>query len=202
MPYLYPSTKIPTLERWWVQWFWDKNFKYNEATGCLEWTKSVSKYGYGRASINNKNYFAHRVAYYIYYQVDPGELLVRHICDNPRCCHPFHLELGTHIDNSGDMVRRGRTSSGDNHWMRRMPERYEQWKKNNKGKYNLPTNGQEHPCTVLDGDAVRDIRQRRQECKGNRKLIGRVNRELAEKYGVTHSNISAVALGKSHQHVE
>jgi hypothetical protein len=56
---------------------------------------------------------AHRVAWTIANDAEPGSLLVRHRCDNPTCCNPAHLELGTHADNMRDKVERGRCRTGD-----------------------------------------------------------------------------------------
>ena len=42
----------------------------------------------------------------------PSGAVVRHTCDNARCCNPQHLVLGTVADNNRDRVTRGRSAIG------------------------------------------------------------------------------------------
>ena len=51
---------------------------------------------------------AHRAAWEITYGPIPEGKVVRHVCDNPRCVRPEHLELGTQSDNIKDAWDRGR----------------------------------------------------------------------------------------------
>jgi hypothetical protein len=53
-------------------------------------------------------YSAHRMAYTLARGEIPAGLLVRHTCDNPLCCNPRHLIVGTQRDNMRDMCARGR----------------------------------------------------------------------------------------------
>lgn len=60
--------------------------------------------------------YAHRVAYVEANGLkieDIDGLVVRHLCDNPPCINPNHLELGTQADNLRDMVDRGRQVRGE-----------------------------------------------------------------------------------------
>jgi hypothetical protein len=55
----------------------------------------------------------------------PDGLVVRHRCDDPACVNPYHLELGTQIDNCADKVLRGRCNekSGSAHYNTSLTEK-------------------------------------------------------------------------------
>jgi hypothetical protein len=75
---------------------------------CWEWTACKNNYGYGKVWFNTKQLLAHRVAYTLAKGEIPKGFVVRHTCDNPACCNPDHLILGTHADNTADMIKRQR----------------------------------------------------------------------------------------------
>jgi len=88
--------------------FWDKVTKTDT---CWLWAAFKDKNGYGRLTIRNKQYLAHRVSWELCNEKIPKGLLVCHHCDNPPCVNPDHLFLGTKKDNAQDMVRKGRCHS-------------------------------------------------------------------------------------------
>ena len=88
--------------------------KYTRTEGdCLIWTGSTIHNGYGRVKFEQRSLPAHRAAWELANGPIPGELVVRHKCDNPPCVKLDHLELGTQQDNVNDMIARGRA-----HWQK------------------------------------------------------------------------------------
>lgn len=71
---------------------------------CWEWTGSLNNHGYGRLG----HAYAHRISYEIHHGPIADGLHVMHSCDNPPCCNPAHLSLGTASDNMRDAVQKGR----------------------------------------------------------------------------------------------
>lgn len=89
--------------------FWLKVDKTAGPDGCWPWLGSVRK-GYGAFSVRGRCLTASRVAWALEAGTDPTERFVCHRCDNPLCCNPAHLFLGTASDNQIDMLRKGRAS--------------------------------------------------------------------------------------------
>jgi hypothetical protein len=76
--------------------------------GCWIWMNWVNHYGYGQIQNQNKGFGTHRVAWTLYIGPIPDGMNVCHRCDNPACCNPHHLFLGTTQDNVQDKIDKGR----------------------------------------------------------------------------------------------
>ena len=85
--------------------FWANVKRVN--SGCLEWTGGLTDKGYGAVTLMGE-ISAHRLSYRLHFGDIPDGLLVCHKCDNPPCCDPDHLFLGTHLDNARDCSSKGR----------------------------------------------------------------------------------------------
>lgn len=87
--------------------FWARVDKNRE---CWEWTGSRMPSGYGRIAFNGRQEYTHRLAYELTNGPIPDGMCVCHTCDNPPCCNPAHLWLGTMTDNIADRHAKGRTA--------------------------------------------------------------------------------------------
>ena len=115
----------------------------------------------------------HRAAWLVTYGSIPDGLVVRHKCDNPPCCNPEHLELGTHQQNVQDAVDRNRVARG-----RQLPQ------------------------TKLSPEQVLEIRDRYAVLTIPGKRGRHSNaRELADEYGVSVNHLRQIAYGNEQRKV-
>jgi len=81
---------------------------------CWPWADEVNNRGYGRFLIWQQRQrirlLAHRVAFTIATGRDIGDFVLMHACDNPPCCNPGHLQVGTQVDNMRDALAKGRVN--------------------------------------------------------------------------------------------
>lgn len=94
-----------------------KRVKFGEPQQCWEWQGAISNKGYGLFSIRinkqRKNNNSHRFLFIQLFGDIAEGICVLHKCDNRKCVNPNHLFPGTNQDNMDDMVKKGRSNSGD-----------------------------------------------------------------------------------------
>lgn len=86
--------------------------KIDRSGECHLWQAGGTNAGYGlfQGSIGYRgfSFLAHRIAWALDREREPGNAVIRHRCDTPRCCNPAHLDAGTALDNVQDAIERGR----------------------------------------------------------------------------------------------
>ena len=129
--------------------------------GCWLWAGTINAGGYGYTSRG----MAHRLSYKTFVGDVPDDILVCHTCDVRACINPAHLWLGTHKDNSDDMMRKQRGA-----WHSKKPEHLAYWH-----------DGDKNPSSKLNSRKAEEIRASAES-----------KRDLAAKYGVSVSTIERV----------
>ena len=98
--------------------FWDKIQIINDADSCWLWTASRYDNRYGQFLLGKTTYRAHRIMYWLAYEIDPGEFFVCHTCNSSLCVRPTHLYLGDASENQrysyicGRNIQRGELNNG------------------------------------------------------------------------------------------
>lgn len=83
--------------------------RVNEVNGCWEWPGCVDKGGYGRVRFQGRDLFVHCLIWLKRRGPVLNGLQLDHLCRNPRCANPDHLEPVTPKENT----RRGRRANAE-----------------------------------------------------------------------------------------
>lgn len=176
------GSPMPPLDDSTIARFWSKVDQSGGPDACWLWTGAKRDFGYGRVKINRRFRRAHRVAWLASFGAIPAGLCVCHACDNPPCCNPAHLFLGTQAENLADMVAKGRhnPSTGDRHGSPARPGCRMRGEANGRAK-------------LTDAKVA---------CIRARYAAGGVSQcSLAREYGVSHPAINNIVQRKSWVHI-
>lgn len=89
-----PTIKPTEIERFW------KFVREDAETGCWLWVGSRMKFGHGQMRANGRTMLAHRFAWNVVAGREFTEgLELDHLCRNPGCVNPAHLEEVDHRTN-------------------------------------------------------------------------------------------------------
>ena len=108
------TVPIPNMSPKDVERFFEK-LNIKGENDCWEWSGCYCK-GYGKFSLEGHARIATRIMWRLYYGEDPCGQCLLHTCDNPSCCNPKHLFLGSIQDNNKDMAKKKRNKRGEQHW--------------------------------------------------------------------------------------
>lgn len=151
----------------------------DEQTCCWNFQGAKNESGYGIVGLGGRKDGvdrAHRISYRHFKGDIPKGMFVCHKCDNPSCCNPEHLFIGTAADNHKDMREKNRGSK---------PPRNE----HDIGSYRYNAK--------LDENLVRQLRERNAAGETGYSLWQEVNKE----FPITQAPFYRMLNGISWRHV-
>ena len=157
---------------------------------------------HGSIYCDGKQRLAHRIAYQLATgtklvdvpRLRSDSICVLHICDNPPCCNPAHLRLGTQKENIREASAKSRLLTGDANGARRYPERLARGDANGSRKHpEGRKRGSEQKNAKVTETDIPVIRSRRE--------AGEPLSAIAKTYGVSLQTIWRITKGESWKHL-
>ncbi|OGU82649.1 MAG: hypothetical protein A2W11_06160 [Ignavibacteria bacterium RBG_16_35_7] len=156
--------------------FWSK-VGVKTSDECWEYTGHRDSKGYGIAKFMDICKKAHRLAWEFTFGLIPKDdsyhgICVLHKCDNPSCCNPNHLFLGTIQDNIKDMDQKQRRS-----------------------KTNIPpvAFGENNNKSKLTASQVFEIR--------NRPITRGIYSAISREFNISKTSAQHIIKGKTWKHI-
>lgn len=87
--------------------------QHPELGACWEWMGGGNGVGYGQVRLNHRQIGTHQAAWELTHGAVPPGMWVLRKCENPLCCNPNHLYLGTAKDNRRRMSKLTRAQADD-----------------------------------------------------------------------------------------
>ena len=160
----------------------DGDIKREGLTPCWKWLKSKSTGGYGQFDYKKIKWNAHRYSWWYHNECPDLEELkgkqIMHQCDNPECCNPEHLTLGTPKDNAIDALTR-------------IKKKVYSPKLEKEKDISFSRKGENNGRAKLTMEQVNQIRQKRDTGLKYGEL-----KKLAEEYNITYITMQKIIANK------
>lgn len=162
--------------------FWRHVDRSGGPEACWPWTGyRLARMKYGRLSEDDGGVLAHRAAFELSGGVIPPGMIVMHQCDNPPCCNPTHLRVGTIADNNRDRDQKGRAAKGPRN-----------------GNYTKPLaqpRGEMARAATISETTARAVLAAHRAKNGS-------HTEIAARFGVSVRMVRAIAYGETWKHLQ
>lgn len=135
--------------RFWAKVSKDGPVKRPELGPCWEWLACRDRKGYGRFSLAGRKIAAHRLSFELAGGAADG-LILDHLCRNPRCVRPGHLEAVSNREN----VLRGASLAAANAKKTSCP-RGHVYSPENTAVFSRYGSGQQRQCRACKADRKR-----------------------------------------------